>query len=260
MTKAILAPFAALAAGICLTGCSGSSKVPAEPANPAWADLFSRLDLKQLPPAAARTDLTYAKDIRPILEGSCFGCHGEQRQRGGLRLDTLEALLKGGENGGILSRGNSDHSFLVVATAQLDDESAMPPKRRGGGPGGSGGRGEMGGMRGMRGMGAGGPGGPGGPMRGGFGGPGPAGGMPPEGPGAAGADGPPMPEGQPGGANPGSGSVPAPPMPEGGMAGGQPPGGPGGFPPGGRGGFTPPQPLTAEQVGLLRAWIDQGAK
>jgi hypothetical protein len=35
-------------------------------------------------------------------------------------------------------------------------------------------------------------------------------------------------------------------------------GGPGG--PGGSGGFKPPQPLTAEQVGVIRAWIDQGAK
>jgi len=43
--------------------------------------------------------------------------------------------------------------------------------------------------------------------------------------------------------------------------GGRPPGGPGAGGPGGPGGFgPPPKPLTPEQVGLVRAWIDQGAK
>jgi hypothetical protein len=47
----------------------------------------------------------------------------------------------------------------------------------------------------------------------------------------------------------------------GGVPGGFGGGGGGGFGfPGGRGGDSPPKPLTAEQVGLVRAWIDQGAK
>lgn len=223
-----------LGISLCLTGCSGSSNRPTEPVNPAWASLFSRLDLKQLPPAAAQKDLSYANDIRPILEGSCFGCHGEQRQRGGLRLDSLEALLQGGENGGVLSRGRGDHSILVVSAAQLDNETAMPPKRGPGRPGGRrpGGPGGFGGMR------PGGPGGPDGP-----------GGMPPGGE-------------APGG--PGTFPPPEAPAPAGGPGGFPPPegpnGGPAGFPPGGPGGFSPPQPLTPEQVGVLRAWIDQGAR
>src|SRR5439155_23930881 len=82
----------------------------------------------------------------------------------------------------------------------------------------------------------GGPGGPGGQFRGRPGGPGGPGDRPPGGPGG------------PGGANP--------PGPRGG---GAPPGPPSG--PGGPGGFgPPPKPLTPEQVALIRAWIDQGAK
>jgi Ca2+-binding EF-hand superfamily protein len=99
-------------------------------------------DLSKLPPAAKKDGLTYEKDIRPLFEASCFGCHGERRQRAGLRLDSHEAALKGGDEGAVIVPGKSKDSLLVVAVAQLDDETAMPPKRgRGGfgfgGPGGT---------------------------------------------------------------------------------------------------------------------------
>src|SRR5437660_6510341 len=160
---------------------------------------ISKIDVSKLPPGADRKGVTYAKDIRPIFEASCFRCHGEERQKGDLRLDSLEAALKGGEDGKVIVPGASKKSLLVIAAARIDDETAMPPKPKPGGPGGNR------------------PGGPGGR---GPGGPGGAGGG--RGPGGAGG--------------PGGG-----------------PGGPGGFGP-------PPKPLTPEQVGLIRAWVDQGAK
>ncbi len=121
------------------------------------------LDLSKLPPPAEKAGLTYAKDIKPLFEASCFNCHGERRQRAGLRLDSLEAVLQGADEGKVLVVGKSKESSLVHAVAQIDDETAMPPKRGGrGGPGG--------------GPGAGGPpGGGGGRDRGGQGGPGGAG-------------------------------------------------------------------------------------
>lgn len=167
------------------------------------------VDLSKLPPPSTKKNLTFEKDIKPLFDASCTGCHGEKRSKGDLRLDSLAAVLKGGEDGKVIVSGKSKDSSLVVAIARLDDESAMPPKHKGP-PGGRG---------------PGGPGGPGGPRpEGGPGGPRPEGGRPPGGPGGFGG-----------------------------------PGGPGG-PGGGPGGFKPPEPLTAEQVGLVRAWIDQGAK
>jgi hypothetical protein len=160
---------------------------------------LSKLDLSKLPPPAAKKGVTYAKDIRPLFEASCFRCHGEERQKGELRLDSLEAVLKGGEDGKVVIAGDSKKSLLVAAAAQINDDIAMPPKRKPGGPGGPGG----------------GPRGPGNRPPGGAG----------------------------GGGNP----------PPGGPGGGRGPGGPGGSGP-------PPKPLTAEQVGLIRAWVDQGAK
>ena len=70
--------------------------------------------------------------------------------------------------------------------------------------------------------------------------------------------------GGPGGHGPGGPGGPGGPPP-GGPGGQGGPGGPGGPPgpggPGGHGGWgPPPPPLTAEQGGVLRAWIDQGAK
>src|SRR5689334_13729812 len=103
--------------------------------------LFAEPDLTKLPPPAAKQGVTYAKDIRPIFQGACFRCHGEERQKGHLRLDSLEAALKGSEDGQVILPGKSDTSRLVIAVARLDPEKAMPPmKGRGrGGPGGPGG-------------------------------------------------------------------------------------------------------------------------
>jgi hypothetical protein len=168
---------------LALAGFSGSLK-----ADDKWN--IEKIDVSKIPPAASAKGLTYEKDIRPIFEASCFRCHGEQKPKADLRLDSLASVLKGGEDGKVVVAGESKKSLLLAAVARVNDEVAMPPKfrPRPGGPGGAG--------------------------------------NPP-----------------PGGGAPPSGG----------------PGGPGG--PGGQRGFgPPPKPLTPEQVSLIRAWIDQGAK
>ena len=107
---------------------------------------YAAVDISKLPPASTQQGVTYAKDIKPIFEDSCFRCHGSEKQKGGLRLDSLEAALKGGKDnkGKDVVPGKSAESHLVIAVAQLDEKSAMPPKRKGppgGGPGGPGGPG-----------------------------------------------------------------------------------------------------------------------
>ncbi|HEV7925066.1 MAG TPA: c-type cytochrome domain-containing protein [Verrucomicrobiae bacterium] len=194
--------------GLMLAGLSASAQDAPPPNN--WD--ISKIDVSKLPPASDKQDLTFDKDIAPLFKASCVRCHGSQRPRRNLRLDTLEGVLKGGAQGKMVIPGDSKNSLLVAAAARIDDKIAMPPKPRGRGPGG--------------------PVGPGG---------GPPPGAPGDGPGAGGP-----PPGGPGG--------PADSGPGGG------PGGPGGGPGGpGRGG-PPAKPLTADEVGLIRAWIDQGAK
>src|SRR5881394_3748377 len=71
------------------------------------------IDVSKLPPPAETKDVTYDKDIKPIFEKSCFKCHGPEKQKGKLRVDSLEAALKGGEDGKVIEPGNSAKSTLV---------------------------------------------------------------------------------------------------------------------------------------------------
>lgn len=111
---------------------------------------INKLDLSKLPPTTNKLGVTYAKDIRPLFEASCFRCHGGQQQKGKLRLDSLESVLKGGEDGKVVVSGESKRSLLVAAVAQIDNKIAMPPKHGPGGPGGPNGFGGPGSPRWVR--------------------------------------------------------------------------------------------------------------
>jgi hypothetical protein len=174
---------------------------------------ISKVDTSKLPPASDKKDVSFAKDIRPMFEASCFRCHGEEKHKGGLRLDSLEAALKGGDDGKMIIAGDSKSSLLVASIAQIYPGISMPPKPKKGGP-----------------------------------------------------------RNRPPGAPEGTNAAKAAHMENGGheeehgKEGHGPEGhgpddhGPGG-PGGGPGKFGPPaKPLTAEEVGIVRAWIDQGAK
>lgn len=89
---------------------------------------LAEIDPAKLPPPAAKADVTFAKDIKPLFEKSCFKCHGAEKQKADLRLDSLEAVIKGSENGPVLTKGNSAKSGLVHSISLLDEDTAMPPE------------------------------------------------------------------------------------------------------------------------------------
>lgn len=65
--------------------------------------------------------------IEPILAESCYSCHGSQRDRGDLRVDTQEYILEGGELGVVLVPGDPDASSLFTRTIlDYDDPEFMP--------------------------------------------------------------------------------------------------------------------------------------
>jgi mono/diheme cytochrome c family protein len=71
----------------------------------------------------------FAKDIQPILQNSCLECHGPEKTKGGLRLDTKELTLKGGKNGAVLVPGQADKSELYLRTTlPADNDDVMPNK------------------------------------------------------------------------------------------------------------------------------------
>lgn len=76
--------------------------------------------------AAAKVD--YLRDIKPILEKRCYECHGVEKQKSGLRLDTVAGALEGGDSGPSLVVGKSGESIIVAAITGTGDASPMPPE------------------------------------------------------------------------------------------------------------------------------------
>ena len=68
----------------------------------------------------------FEKSVRPVLVEQCLKCHGPAKQRGGLRVDSREALLKGGDSGPALVPGKPAASLLLKAVRH--DGLRMPPK------------------------------------------------------------------------------------------------------------------------------------
>lgn len=92
----------------------------------------AEVDVTKLPPPAQRAGVTYEKDIRPIFEKHCFKCHGEEKPKAGLRLDSREAALKGSREGKVILPGQSAKSPLVHSVARVGDEDHwMPPEGKG---------------------------------------------------------------------------------------------------------------------------------
>ncbi len=75
--------------------------------------------------AEAQNPATFTSDIRPIMERSCWSCHGEEFQRSGLDLRTRDDALLGGSNGPAIVPGRADQSLLYRMIAGLD-EPLMP--------------------------------------------------------------------------------------------------------------------------------------
>ena len=79
----------------------------------------------------AESLLDFEEDIRPILEANCYRCHGEQKQKGKLRLDAPAHIRKGGDSGELLlGPGRRLESFLYKLVSRADPEEAMPPKEK----------------------------------------------------------------------------------------------------------------------------------
>lgn len=71
----------------------------------------------------------YTDVVKPIFETRCYSCHGDKKQKGKLRMDSPEALTKGGKNGEIVSPGNATESELMKRLLLPEsDEHHMPPK------------------------------------------------------------------------------------------------------------------------------------
>src|SRR5690242_11179347 len=85
---------ACLTSFACLLALVGSAQVPAAKPDPAAIEFFE-------------------SKVRPVLVEKCFACHGPENQKGGIRLDSREAILKGNAHGLAVSPGNTDTSLIL---------------------------------------------------------------------------------------------------------------------------------------------------
>lgn len=89
------------------------------------------------PPVAALSEEEqfFETKIRPLLVESCFDCHGAEKQKGGLRLDSPAAALKGGDTGAAMVPGDLKASLMIRAihygAGEYEGEDLeMPPKKK----------------------------------------------------------------------------------------------------------------------------------
>ena len=90
---------------------------------------FSRAIAQELTPA--QTDF-FENHVRPILTDKCYKCHSTLAEhiKGGLMLDSREALLKGGDSGKVIVPGDPENSLLIKAIRYDDPDLQMPKDKK----------------------------------------------------------------------------------------------------------------------------------
>ena len=122
----------ATASSRCWNTASPSRRGPAAPARPdASKEKPTGADTPDAPITPEQEEFFEAK-IRPVLATQCGKCHAStaEKLKGGLRLDSREALRLGGDTGPAIVPGKPDESLLIQAIRYRDDELRMPPKAK----------------------------------------------------------------------------------------------------------------------------------
>jgi hypothetical protein len=93
---------------------------------------FRLLILSALPllAGAGPAEDAFEKNVRPALAANCYSCHSAAsgKSKGGLRVDSRAALLRGGDSGPAIVPGAPEKSLLIRVLAHGEDQVKMPPK------------------------------------------------------------------------------------------------------------------------------------
>ena len=71
----------------------------------------------------------FERSIRPVLSERCISCHGTEVQKGGLRLDSRNAIIEGGKSGAVIVLGNPNASKLI-ASIKHEGQLKMPRDKK----------------------------------------------------------------------------------------------------------------------------------
>ncbi len=77
------------------------------------------------PPSPAQLEF-FEREVRPVLAEHCHGCHGPEKQKSGLRLDSRALVLKGGEIGPVVVPGKPEASRLIWAVSHTHGDKVEP--------------------------------------------------------------------------------------------------------------------------------------
>ena len=73
----------------------------------------------------------YLARVKPLLRSRCYSCHGGLKQKAGLRVDTVELMLRGGDSGPVVVKGAAGESLLLERVSASDPAERMPPEHEG---------------------------------------------------------------------------------------------------------------------------------
>ncbi len=79
-------------------------------------------------PANSNCAVDFNREIKPILNRACISCHGETKQKGGLRLDRRADAFKGGDSGAVIVARKAGQSNLLKRVQSTDPDQMMPPR------------------------------------------------------------------------------------------------------------------------------------
>ncbi|MEX0643233.1 MAG: DUF1553 domain-containing protein [Pirellulales bacterium] len=82
--------------------------------------------LAGISPLVAEDAIDYVGDVKPIFKQRCYACHGALKQEGGLRLDTVAMMLRGGDSDAAIEPGNAEESAILLRVCDTDESSRMP--------------------------------------------------------------------------------------------------------------------------------------
>jgi uncharacterized membrane protein/mono/diheme cytochrome c family protein len=130
--QSLLAPFLLLL--IFITGHLGGSLTHGAdyltlPLKDLGAD--SEMVFKIKPISNVQEAIIYTDIIKPIFQTKCYGCHSATKQKGKLRLDQPDLIMKGGKDGAVIVQGNAEKSELVKRIMiSREEEHHMAPKEK----------------------------------------------------------------------------------------------------------------------------------
>jgi len=105
-----------------------ASEVPASPTEAVIAPTETPTEIPtQVPtaePASGAATVSFANDIKPLLDSRCVNCHGGERVQEGLNLTTHVNLMAGSDNGTVVTPGDADNSLL----AEMVKTNKMPKR------------------------------------------------------------------------------------------------------------------------------------